>query len=443
MGLLRSLFTSLISLGALCAASSSAGSRVLVVLEPALSKTDYSTFFDGLEERGYQLTFRTPKQDKPLLVEYDVPNYDHVILFAPTTKTLSSDISPQSLLQLLSQKVNLMVALSPKTTPMHSFASEFGLILPPPETPLFSHFPARKGPRTTLEVPLNPDSSVVKSTSSPILFSGINFGISTNPMLFSIVNAPAESFATDTTKEEEAEILIESANRGGEGLWAGSAMSVVAGFQTKSGARVVWAGGVDMFSNDFASSTLAGGKKSGNAAVAQDIAKWAFQESMVLRIDEVKHHRLGESDPREMYTINDKVVYSVQISAFDPTTSSWTPYSDIKDLQVEFTMLDPHIRTSLSPVAGQPGRYETVIRIPDRHGVFKFVVDYRRRGWSTLYSATTVPVVPPRHNEYPRFLSAAWPYYVGAISTSIGFILFSALWLGGAASERGSKKKKE
>jgi hypothetical protein len=30
---------------------------------------------------------------------------------------------------------------------------------------------------------------------------------------------------------------------------------------------------------------------------------------------------------------------------------------------------------------------------------------------------------------------------VGAISTSVGFILFSALWLGGAVGEKGKKKK--
>jgi oligosaccharyltransferase complex subunit beta len=61
--------------------------------------------------------------------------------------------------------------------------------------------------------------------------------------------------------------------------------------------------------------------------------------------------------------------------------------------------------------------------------------------WTNLYSATTAPVVPPRHDEYPRFLSAAWPYYAGAISTSVGFILFSALWLGGAVGEKGKKKE--
>ena len=48
--------------------------------------------------------------------------------------------------------------------------------------------------------------------------------------------------------------------------------------------------------------------------------------------------------------------------------------------------------------------------------------------------------VPPRHDEYPRFLSAAWPYYAGAFSTSAAFILFVALWLAG--DDREPKKNK-
>ena len=50
-------------------------------------------------------------------------------------------------------------------------------------------------------------------------------------------------------------------------------------------------------------------------------------------------------------------------------------------------MLDPHIRTVLRPVAGVPGQYHVSFRVPDRHGVFKFVVDYRRKGcvvWSPI-----------------------------------------------------------
>ncbi len=51
--------------------------------------------------------------------------------------------------------------------------------------------------------------------------------------------------------------------------------------------------------------------------------------------------------------------------------------------------------------------------------------------WTHLYSSTTVPVVPPRHDGYPRFIPAAWPYYGGAISTSLAFFLFSTIWLAG------------
>ncbi|PVG02191.1 Dolichyl-diphosphooligosaccharide-protein glycosyltransferase 48kDa subunit [Serendipita vermifera] len=437
----RSLMASVLALSALCAATSSTGARVLVVLEPALSKSSFSKFFEGLEARGYELSFREPKAEKPLLVEYDVPNFDHVIYFTPTTKSFAPDLAPTHLLPLLQDKVNFIIALSTTTTPLHPFGAEFGLTLPPPETPLMSHFPPRSGPRTTLEIPVSSDSKVVSAGLPPIVYSGINFGLGTNPMLFPIINAPAESFATDTTKDDETDILVEATNKGGEGLWAGSSMAVVAGFQTKSGARVVWTGSVDMFSDDYLNQKTGSGKRSGNEIVVRDLSKWAFQENMVLRVDKVEHHRVGETEPREQYTINDEVVYSISISRYTPSTAKWEPYSDIKDMQLEFTMLDPHIRTSLKPVDGQPGVYQTVMRVPDRHGVFKFVVDHRRKGWTSLYSATTVPVVPPRHDEYPRFLSAAWPYYIGAISTSVGFILFSALWLGGAVDNKGKKKK--
>ena len=53
----------------------------------------------------------------------------------------------------------------------------------------------------------------------------------------------------------------------------------------------------------------------------------------------------------------------------------------MNDVQLEFTMLDPHVRTALSPVAGEPGKYSVTFRVPDRHGVFKFVVDYKRKGY--------------------------------------------------------------
>jgi len=204
---------------------------------------------------------------------------------------------------------------------------------------------------------------------------------------------------------------------------------------------VTWVGGVDLFSDKFAKKEVSKGVKSGNAQFARDVAAWTFQESLVLRIDSTTHHLVNTTTPLEQYTTNDNIVYTAEISRFNPKTSTWEPYSGITDMQLEFTMLDPHIRTALPAVPGSPGKYSVTFRAPDRHGVFKFVINYKRKGWTHLHSSTTVALVPPRHDGYPRFLSAAWPYYAGAISTSVGFFLFSAAWLAGESRE--SKKAKK
>jgi oligosaccharyltransferase complex subunit beta len=425
-------------------AKSSTGDSVLVVLDPALDKAKYSIFFDGLKKNGYELTFRAPKDTAPLVLQDGVANFAHVIVFAPDTKTYASDITPQSLVELLTEGTNLILALSAnKQTPLTSLAPEFALTLPPPGTPLMSHFPERDTPRTVIpiEPPENPVAPILSPDLPPVWFSGVPFVMGNNPLLVPILKAPAESFASDTTKDDGGDALFEAWDKGGEGLWAGQSLGVVTGFQTLGGARATWVGGVEMFSDEFIKLETPDGKKSGNEQFAREVAAWTFQESLVLRVDSIAHHRVNKTEQRKTYTTSDEVTYTTQISKFNSKTADWEPYSDIKDMQLEFTMLDPHIRTSLPPKEGKKGVYEVSFRVPDRHGVFKFVVDYKRKGWTHLHSSTVVPVVPPRHDEYARFLPAAWPYYAGALSTSVAFVIFAALWLGGEEKETAAAKK--
>jgi oligosaccharyltransferase complex subunit beta len=95
-------------------------------------------------------------------------------------------------------------------------------------------------------------------------------------------------------------------------------------------------------------------------------------------------------------------------------------------------MLDPHLRLPIpvTPAAGNLLRGETRFTIPDRHGVFKLELDHRRPGWSSIHEALAVPVVPPRHDEYDRFIVGAIPYYGGATSVTVAFVLFAWLWTG-------------
>ena len=79
----------LLSLAVSACAKSSSGNSVLVVLDPTLDKGNYSTFFNGLTENGYELTFRAPKDTTPSVLEDGVAQYSHVVVFAPESKSTS------------------------------------------------------------------------------------------------------------------------------------------------------------------------------------------------------------------------------------------------------------------------------------------------------------------------------------------------------------------
>lgn len=187
-------------------------------------------------------------------------------MYLHDSSALAQDLSSQSIVSLLSADppVNFLIALGTPSTQLSSLASEFSLSIPPPNTPLVSHFPPRDVPHTVIPItipspnPALPASQrpppILKTTDpkAPILFSGIPFYIRNNPLLVQILRAPTESFATDTESDKGADVLVDAAEKGGEGLWAGADLHVVAGFQARGGGRVVWAGGVELFSDEYA-----------------------------------------------------------------------------------------------------------------------------------------------------------------------------------------------
>ena len=77
------------------------------------------------------------------------------------------------------------------------------------------------------------------------------------------------------------------------------------------------------------------------------------------------------------------------------------------DVQLEFVRIDPFVRTTMKN-KGQSlsfvtfriflnfndtilgGQLEAQFRVPDTYGVYKFVIDYNRVGYTHLYSATQV-----------------------------------------------------
>ena len=75
------------------------------------------------------------------------------------------------------------------------------------------------------------------------------------------------------------------------------------------------------------------------------------------------------------------------------------------------------------------GTFSAHIHVPDVYGVFKFVVDYHRPGYSAIFLSEQLPVRPFRHDEYERFIVSAYPYYASAGSLMVAFLLLDFVLL--------------
>lgn len=209
--------------------------------------------------------------------------------------------------------------------------------------------------------------------------------------------------------------------------------NLVAAMQARNNARVVVSGSLSLFSNAFLDATLrpsvstaAEGKKvtSNNRKFVSELAAWNFGERSVLRSSEINHHRAGESVAPDVYRIKDNVTVSVTIE--EMVEGKWVPFA-AEGLQVEFRMLDPYVRLDV-PHVGK-GVHSLTFTAPDVYGVFTFKIDYQKFGYTHIQLAQIHPVRPYHHNEYERFLEAAYPYYAGAFSMLVGVVLLGLFFL--------------
>ena len=63
------------------------------------------------------------------------------------------------------------------------------------------------------------------------------------------------------------------------------------------------------------------------------------------------------------------------------------------------------------------------------YGIFKFVVDYKRLGYTNILLSEQIPIRHFKHDEFERFIVAAYPYYSSAFSVMIAFFIFSFVFL--------------
>jgi oligosaccharyltransferase complex subunit beta len=81
--------------------------------------------------------------------------------------------------------------------------------------------------------------------------------------------------------------------------------------------------------------------------------------------------------------------------------------------------------TSNSSVA----TYSYKFRVPERLGIFRFVVEYWRYGLTFLDEQNQVSVIQWRHDAFPRYLTRATPFYVSVFILMAAFFYFVSTFL--------------
>jgi len=405
------------------------GKRTLVILESENIKNTHSIFFKSLSDRGFKLDYVSVEDDAVAFRSYGEWNYDHLILFTPTAQELPNGISARAILDFVDEGHNvLLVAGSEISKPLRDVASDCNVEFDEEGTVVIDHFnfDVSDSEHTLLVVdPANiAAASIIFETSidAPILFQGIGQDIEEDSaLLFSVLSASSTAYSHVPSENIEQLHVV------------GKKISLVSALQARNNARVVFAGSLELFSDKFFNSpvqkyTPEGNAKkyakSGNELFAKQLVQWVFQERGILRAINVRHHKAGETESPFTYTIKDEIEYSVEIQHWNG--KKWVPFL-ANDVQLEFRMLDPYVRTTLKHHAN--GRYYTSFKLPDVYGVFTFKVEYIRRGYGFLNSITRTPVRPFRHNEYERFIESAYPYYASAFSMMVGLFLFSWFFL--------------
>ncbi|CAH1646315.1 unnamed protein product [Spodoptera littoralis] len=406
-----------------------ADQETLVLVDNLNIRETHSQFFKSLQDRGYTLTYKLADDPNLLLSKYGEYLYKNLIVFAPSVLEFGGQIDTEAITKFIDDGGNLLMAGNAAAGDVYrEIASECGFEMDEESAAVIDHFNydvSDDGEHTRIVVsPKNLISSptiVGEQNTQPLLFEGTGLILDKdNTLVLPILTADSTAYSYNPKSQvKEYPHAV------------GRKTVLIAALQARNNARIVFSGSLFFFSDEAFNSGVAkvhGDKvsaaQSGNKALSVRLSQWAFGERGRLRVRNVDHHREGEKESSNTYTITDTVVYRIEIEELK--NGKWQPF-DANDVQLEFVRIDPFIRTTLKKKPN--GVYEAIFKVPDVWGVYQFKVDYDRIGYTRLYHATQVSVRPLQHTQYERFIPSAYPYYVSAFSMMVGLFLFSFVFL--------------
>ncbi|KAG8201863.1 hypothetical protein JTE90_027343 [Oedothorax gibbosus] len=403
------------------------GGQTLVLLDNLAIRETHSMFFKGLQDRGFQLTFKTADDPALSLIKYGEYLFEHLIIFSPSVEEFGGNLNVKAITDFIDAGGNVLIGASSSVGDLiRELANECGFEIDEEGTYVIDHlnYDIEDDGKHTLIVAdssnlINAPTVVGSKIDAPILFKGVGI-LSDQDSSLILEVLPASSTAycynPDNNVSEYPHAI-------------GKNTLLISALQARNNARVIFSGSLDFFSDHFFQSSVQKVhgtqkyKKSGNEQLAKALTQWVFKETGVLRAGNITHHKKGESTAPEAYTILDEVVYSIEVEILD--NGKWIPF-DASDLQLEFVRIDPFVRTSLKK---KGKKHVTQFKLPDVYGVYKFKVDYNRMGFTHLFETTQVSVRPLQHTQYERFIPSAYPYYLSSFSMMGGVFIFSFVFL--------------
>ncbi|KAL5715155.1 Dolichyl-diphosphooligosaccharide--protein glycosyltransferase 48 kDa subunit [Ranunculus cassubicifolius] len=403
--------------------------RLLVLLDDLLIKSSHSLYFNSLQQRGYDLDFKLATDPKISIHRYGQYLYDGLILFSPSVKKFGGSLDLGSVLEFVDSGHDLIIAADKSASDLiRDIATECGVDFDEDSSAVVIDHSSYAvsdvdGEHTLIASDDFIHSNVILGSqmiNAPVLFKGIGHVLNpVNSQVLKVLSASPSAYSA------HPDIKLSSPPS-----LSGSRISLVSVVQARNNARILISGSLDLFSNRLfrssvqKSGTLTKYPKSGNEQFTSELSKWVFHERGHLKAINVRHNKVGETNEPAMYRITDDLEYSVEI--YEWSGKSWEPYvSD--DVQLQFFMMSPYVLKTLS--TDKKGLYHTSFKVPDVYGVFQFKVEYNRLGYTSLSLAKQIPVRPFRHNEYERFLTAAFPYYGSSFSAMAGFFVFTIVYL--------------
>lgn len=405
------LFLALLS--TLARAASINGGRTLVVYDQRQNDIEnYSDYLDSL--KGHQLTVDVIEiSDKSVNVElFDAgeKKYDHLIVFPATTKSLNKRLSMNHLLNFYENGGNIMTLYSPKsaTEAIRLFWAQLGVHLPAKGYTTVDNF---QDESQALRLPLvSGNKEVYQSTSA----EEVIFGESTtallegNELVIPVIPAGRKSYVINAKDD----------------IWStGPQGFSVVGHQNYKNARSLWIGSSDAFLNENFDT---------NAKFLNEITRWVFGEKAVIKTSKVSHsHVNGLTYDEKPYKVTDEIVYEISFSEWNG--EKWVPF-EREDIQFELRQVDPYYRITMEPInrTNDSIIYTTgVFKLPDRHGMFTFLTDYKRPGLSFVHESDVRAIRHLANDEYPRSwtISNSWVYLSAIYGTMLVWIAFVVLFV--------------